>query len=109
MSIYIMLINYTEQGIRNIKGSPKRAETARFLAKSCGAELKDLYLTMGEYDLIATVESEKDDAVARFALALGSIGNVRSTTLKHHRHSAVKDQHQHQAGSVGGNWVTLRF
>jgi uncharacterized protein with GYD domain len=82
MSIYVMLMNYTEQGIGNIKGSPKRADAARFLAKSCGAELKDLYLTMGEYDLIATVEAEEDDAVAKFALALGSIGNVRSTTLK---------------------------
>lgn len=82
MSIYIMLMNYTEQGIRNIKGSPKRADAARFLAKSCGAELKDLYRTMGEYDLIGIVEAEKDDAVAKFALALGSIGNVRSTSLK---------------------------
>ncbi len=82
MASYIMLLNYTEQGIRNIKGSPKRADAARFLAKSCGAELKDLYLTMGEYDLIGIVEAEKDDAVAKFALALGSIGNVRSTTLK---------------------------
>ena len=82
MSIYIMLMNYTEQGIRNIKGSPKRADAARFLAKSCGAELKDLYRTMGEYDLIGVVEAERDDAVAKFALALGSIGNVRSTSLK---------------------------
>jgi len=82
MSIYIMLMNYTEQGIRNIKGSPKRADAARFLAKSCGAELKDLYRTMGEYDLIGIVEAERDDAVAKFALALGSIGNVRSTSLK---------------------------
>ena len=82
MAYYIMLINYTEQGIRNIKGSVKRADAARFLAKSCGAELKDLYLTMGEYDLIATVEAKKDDAVARFALTLSSIGNVRCTTLK---------------------------
>jgi uncharacterized protein with GYD domain len=82
MSIYLMLMNYTEQGIRNIKGSPNRADAARFLAKSCGAELKDLHLTMGEYDLIGIVEAEKDDAVARFALALGLIGNVRSTTLK---------------------------
>ncbi len=55
MSIYIMLMNYTEQGIRNIKGSPKRADAARFLAKSCCAELKDFYLTLGEYDLISTV------------------------------------------------------
>ena len=82
MSTYILLMNYTEQGIKNIKGSPKRADAARFLAKSCGAELKDLYLTMGEYDLIATVEAERDDAVAKFALALASIGNVRAKTVK---------------------------
>ena len=44
--------------------------------------MKDLYLTMGQYDLIATVEAENDDAVAKFALSLAAIGNVRSTTLK---------------------------
>jgi uncharacterized protein with GYD domain len=82
MSTYIMLINFTEQGIRNVKSSPKRADAARFLAKSCGAEMKDLYLTMGVYDLVAIVEANNDEAVAKFALALGSIGNVRSTTLK---------------------------
>ncbi len=54
MSIYVMLINYTEQGIRNIKSSPKRADAARFLAKSCGTELKDLYLTMGQYGRAAS-------------------------------------------------------
>ena len=55
MSTYIMLINYTDQGIRNIKDSPKRADAARDLAKSCGAEMKDLYLTIGGYDLVVTV------------------------------------------------------
>ena len=82
MSIHIMFINYTEQGIRNIKGSPKRADAARFLAKSCGAELKELYLTMGTYDLVAMVEASEDEAVAKFSLALDSIGNVRSFTMK---------------------------
>ncbi len=82
MSNYIMLINYTEKGVQNIKSSPKRADTARFLAKSCGADMKDLYLTMGEYDMIVRVEAEQDTAVARFGLALRSIGNVRSSFLK---------------------------
>lgn len=82
MSTYIMLINYTEQGIRNIKESPKRAEAARDLAKTCGAEMKELYLTLGGYDLVAMVEAPGDEAVAKFALAIGSAGNVRSTTLK---------------------------
>ena len=82
MSTYIMLFNYTDQGIRNIKDSPQRADAARELARTCGAEMKDFYLTMGGYDLVVTVEASNDDAVAKFALAVGSSGNVRSTTLK---------------------------
>jgi uncharacterized protein with GYD domain len=82
MTTYVMLMKWTDQGVVNIKSSPKRADTARFLAKSCGAEIKELYLTMGEYDLIATVEAEEDEAVTRFSLALGSIGNVRCSSLK---------------------------
>ena len=82
MSDYIMLINYTDQGVRNIKSSPKRADAARFLAKSCGAEMKDLYLTLGQYDMIIKVEAEKDALVAKFDLALRSIGNIRSSVLR---------------------------
>ncbi len=82
MAKYIMLLNYTQQGIANIKESANRAEAARGLARDCGAEMTDLYLTMGEYDLVAIVEAPSDDAVAKFALAIGSIGNVRSKTLK---------------------------
>ncbi len=82
MATYIMLMSYTDQGIRNVKSSPKRADAARFMAKSCGAEVKDIYLTLGTYDLILTVEAAEDEAVARFSLALASIGNVRAITLK---------------------------
>ena len=82
MAKYIMLLNYTQKGIANIKESPNRAEAARGLARACGAEMTDLYLTMGEYDLVAIVEAPNDDAVAKFALAVGSLGNVRTKTLK---------------------------
>ena len=82
MSTYIVLANYTDQGIRNIKESPNRADAARDLAKACGAEMKDLYLTLGGHDLVVLVEAEKDDAVAKFALKVGSLGNIRTTTLK---------------------------
>ena len=82
MSTYILLLNYTEQGIRTIKDSPKRVNAARELARKYGAELKDFYLTMGAYDVVSTVEAPTDDAVAKFVLALGALGNVRSTTLK---------------------------
>ncbi len=82
MPSYITLLSYTDQGIRNIKSSPKRADAARFLATSCVVEMKDLFLTLGEYDLITRVEAELDADVARFDLALRSVGNVRSRVLK---------------------------
>lgn len=82
MSTYILLLNYTDQGIRNIKDSPRRVNAARELARKYGAELKDLYLTMGAYDIVSVVEAPTDEAATKFVLALGSLGNVRSTTLK---------------------------
>ena len=81
MTTYIMLANYTDQGIRDIKDSPKRVDAARDLAMTCGVAIKDLYLTMGAYDLVVTVEAPDDATMARFALKIGSLGNVRSTTL----------------------------
>ena len=82
MSAYIILANYTDQGIRNVKESPKRVDAARALARECGAEMKELYLTVGSYDLVTRIEAPNDEAVARFALKLGSLGNVRTTSLK---------------------------
>ena len=82
MSMYIALINYTQQGIANIKESPDRATAARELARTCGAEMKDFYMTLGVYDIVVTVEAPNDQAMAKFTLALASLGNVRTMTLK---------------------------
>ena len=82
MSSYIMLANFTDQGIRDIKDSPKRANAARDLAGACGAEMKDIYLTLGGHDFVVMVDAPNDEAVAKFALKLGALGNVRTTTLK---------------------------
>ncbi len=82
MATYIILINFTEQGIRNIKDSPSRLDAARQALNDMGGELKDAYLTMGAYDLIVVAEAPSDDVVARFALTVGSQGNVRTTTLR---------------------------
>jgi len=82
MSTFIILANYTEQGIANVKQSPKRLDAARELAKSMGATLKDFYLCMGVYDMAVIVEAPNDEAVAKLALALGSAGNVRTTTIR---------------------------
>ncbi len=82
MSTYFILANWTEQGIRDIKASPKRLRGAKRLAKACGVKFRSFHMTLGQYDGIATVEAPNDDAVAKFVLTLGSAGNIRTTTLK---------------------------
>ena len=82
MSAYVLLCNYTDQGIRNIKDVPKRRAAARELGKKLGVEIKTGYMALGTYDLIIHVEAASDEAMAKFALSLGSMGNVRTTTVK---------------------------
>jgi len=82
MAKYIMLINWTDQGIRTVKDSPKRADAAREVARKCGCELRKLYMTIGTYDLVAVLEGPNDEAIARFALTVAAGGNVRTQTLK---------------------------
>ena len=82
MATYIILINFTEQGIRNIKDSPSRLDAARHAMKDMGGELKDTYLTIGAHDLVAVVEAPSDEVLAKFALTIGSQGNIRTTTLR---------------------------
>ncbi len=82
MSTYFILANWTEQGIKAVKASPKRLRTAKRLAKNCGIKFRSFHMTLGQYDIIVSIEAPDDEAVARFALALGSAGNVRTTTLK---------------------------
>src|SRR5215475_13735759 len=82
MARYIMLVKWTDQGIRNVKDSPKRLDAARGVAKGLGAEIRDFYLTMGDHDMVVVADAPNDEAMAKFVLALGSAGNVRTRTLK---------------------------
>ncbi len=82
MSTYFILANWTEQGIKDVKASPKRLRAAKRLAKDCGVKFKSFHMTLGQYDIIVSVEAPNDETVAQFALALCSAGNVRTTTLK---------------------------
>ena len=82
MATYIILINYTDQGIRSIKDSPKRLDAAKKMLKTLGGEIKEFYLTMGSYDIAIVAEAPSDDVITKFALASGSLGNIRTTTLK---------------------------
>ena len=82
MPTYISLVNYTEQGIRDIKNAGKRISAAKKLLSSMGGKVKAIYLTMGSYDIVTIAEAPDDETAARFALTLGATGNVRTTTLK---------------------------
>ncbi len=82
MATYIILVNYTDQGIRDIRDAPNRLDAAKALAQDLGGEFNHVYLTLGTYDIVAVLELPNDEAAAKFALAVGSRGNVRTTTLK---------------------------
>ncbi|HWV81998.1 MAG TPA: GYD domain-containing protein [Hyphomicrobiaceae bacterium] len=82
MASYVMLANFTEQGIRNVKDSVKRAETFKEAAKAAGVTVKDLYWTLGEYDIVVTAEAKDEMAVTALGLTLAKAGNVRTQTLR---------------------------
>ncbi len=82
MPTYISLIRFTQKGIETIKEGPTRLDRAKQMFRSVGAELKAFYLVTGRYDAVTISEAPSDEVVARLALATGSIGNVRTETLR---------------------------
>lgn len=82
MATYVMLANFTEQGIRNVKDSVKRAEAFKETAKAAGVTLKEIYWTLGNYDIVVTAEAKDEAAVTALGLTLAKAGNVRTQTLR---------------------------
>jgi uncharacterized protein with GYD domain len=82
MPTFILSINWTDQGIRNVKDAPKRAQAARDLAKKVGVEIKEVFLTTGASDLLLILDAPDGNNVTKFALSLGAQGNVRTTTAR---------------------------
>jgi uncharacterized protein with GYD domain len=76
------LLRFTDQGIRNIKESPNRLDSAKQAYKAAGGELKHFFLLMGKYDALIIAEAPNDETAGKMALALGSLGNVRTESLK---------------------------
>jgi len=76
-----MLVNWTDQGIRNVKDAPKRADNFEKMVKKLGGETT-YYYTLGPYDLVAIVDVADDESMVMLGLRLGRLGNVRTTTLK---------------------------
>lgn len=82
MASYIALMNFTEQGLRNIKETTQRAEATEALARKFGVTVRSVHWTLGPYDGVAHLDAPDDQALTAFELALGAQGNVRTQTLR---------------------------
>jgi uncharacterized protein with GYD domain len=81
MPVFVILTNFTEQGIRAVKDTVKRADKFKELAKQNGATVKELYWTLGKYDVVSIVEAPDVTSVTALGLSMGMAGNVRTQTL----------------------------
>lgn len=82
MPHYIILFNFTEQGIRNVRDTINRAEAFKSAIEKAGGKFISEYYTLGKYDIVTIVEAPNDETILPVILATGSLGNVRSETLK---------------------------
>jgi len=80
--IFIVTASWTDQGMRAVKEVPKRMQAAREAAKKLGIEFKHVFLTSGDSDLLVIFEAPNGDVVAKFAMMIGSLGNVRTRTVR---------------------------
>jgi uncharacterized protein with GYD domain len=82
MAPFIVLANFTDQGIRNVKKTIRRAEAFKAMAKKSGVSVKELYWTLGSHDVVAVCEAPDDESATALSLSVCSRGNVRSGTLR---------------------------
>ena len=82
MPTYVSLLNWTEQGIRNVRDTVERANRAAEIVQKQGGRIEQLYWTVGPYDIVAIIEAPDDESATSALLEMGSWGNVRTTTLR---------------------------
>jgi uncharacterized protein with GYD domain len=68
--------------VRAIKDVPKRSQAARELGKKLGVEITHAFITTGDSDLLLIIDAPDGEKVTKFALALSSLGNVRTRTSR---------------------------
>jgi uncharacterized protein with GYD domain len=90
MATYMVLVNFTDQGVRNFKDTTKRAEAIRDMAKKLGVSVKDIYWTLGAYDAVQIHEAPNDEAIAALLASVGALGNIRTQTLRAFSESEMK-------------------
>ncbi|AHY56151.1 GYD domain-containing protein [Bradyrhizobium japonicum] len=82
MVTYVVLGNFTDQGVRSVKDSPKRAEAFKEMAKTFGVTVKEIVWTQGRYDVVTVLEAPDEAAAMSLSLSLSALGNVRTETLR---------------------------
>lgn len=82
MATYVMLVLLTGQGVQNMKNSAARVDAAKDIFKDLGAEVKDVYLLMGHYDMALVVEAPNYETMAKAALSMDSLGSMRTETMR---------------------------
>jgi uncharacterized protein with GYD domain len=93
---YISLINWTQQGIANVKQSPNRLDAARKAWGGMGVQLKGLYLTLGQYDLVTVFDAPNDEAAAKAVLMVAAQGNVSTQTMR----AFTEDEYRKIVGAI---------
>src|SRR5213083_2373222 len=91
MAMYISLIQFTEQGIRNIKDTVKRGDAAIAEAEKMGMKIVEEFWTMGAYDVVVMFDAPNDETMSAFLLKIGSMGNVKSHTLRAFRKEEMEE------------------
>jgi uncharacterized protein with GYD domain len=82
MPTYVVLMNWTDQGVRTANETVQRRDQADALAEKHGASIEQVYWTVGPYDIVAILEASDDESATAMLLELGSAGNLRTTTLR---------------------------
>ena len=82
MLTYVVLATFTDQGVKNAKDSPKRAEAFKQMAKTFGVTVKDIFWTQGRYDIVTIVEASDETSAMSLNLSLGALGNIRTESLR---------------------------
>jgi len=82
MATDISLIQFTDRGIRNVKDTVKRGEAAIAEAEKMGMKITEEFWTMGAYDVVVLFDAPDDATMSAFTLKVGSMGNVKSQTLR---------------------------
>ena len=92
----VILASFTDQGIRNVKESPDRLAAFKAMAEKMGVTMKSALYTVGAYDMVNVVEGS-DEAVTSVLLKLGSLGNIRTQTLRAFSPEEMESEHRQDA------------